>query len=112
MGVAGEVIQRLEFAEDRDIDRGARGLFQFVEGSDPAAQEQRTQFIGAERERPHNVIVPVILVPYVRNYNKSAYPPATAIRSMEHRLSASLGPLLLSESLYCFQSHCGYEGWL
>jgi hypothetical protein len=43
MGVAGEVIQRLEFAEDRDIDRGARGLFQFVEGSDPAAQEQRTQ---------------------------------------------------------------------
>src|SRR2546427_3621648 len=58
MGVAGEVIQRLEFAEDRDIDRGAEGVFQFVEGGDLAAQEQRTQFIGAKGERSHNVIVP------------------------------------------------------
>ena len=59
MGVAGEVIQRLEFAEDRDIDGGAEGLFQFVEGGDLVAQQQRAQFIGAEGERSHNVIVPV-----------------------------------------------------
>src|SRR5882724_12078478 len=70
MGVAGEVIQRLEFAEDRDIDRGAEGLLQFVERGDLASQEQRAQFIGAEGERPHNVIVPVNTDPYVRNYNK------------------------------------------
>ena len=40
MGVTGEVIQRLEFAEDRDIDRGTEGLFQFVESGDLAAQKQ------------------------------------------------------------------------
>src|ERR1700688_3609611 len=74
MGVAGEVIQRLEFAEDRDIDRGAEGLLQFVERGDLASQEQRAQFIGAAGERPHNVIVPVNADPYVRNYNKSTRP--------------------------------------
>ena len=58
MGVAGEVVQRFEFAEDGDIDRGAEGLLEFVEGGDLAAQQQRAQFIGAEREGPHNVIVP------------------------------------------------------
>jgi hypothetical protein len=30
MGVTGETIQRLEFAEDRDVNRGAEGLLQFV----------------------------------------------------------------------------------
>jgi len=30
MGVTGEIIQRLEFAEDRDVNRGAEGLLQFV----------------------------------------------------------------------------------
>src|ERR1700686_520982 len=72
MRVAGEVIQRLEFAEDRDVDRGAQSLFQFVERGGLASREQTAQFIGAEGEGPHNVIVPVNLDPYVRNYNKSA----------------------------------------
>jgi len=58
MGIAGEVIQRLEFAEDRDIDRGAEGLFQFVQSSDFVAQQKRAQGIGAEGEGSHNVIVP------------------------------------------------------
>ena len=42
MGVAGEIVQRLELAKDRDIDRGAKGLLQFVNGGDLAAQQQRT----------------------------------------------------------------------
>jgi len=75
MGVTGEIIQRLEFAEDRDIDRSAEGLFQFVESGGLAAQEQGTQFIGAKGERSHNIIVPATYAPYVRNYNKSTRPP-------------------------------------
>src|ERR1700681_4495231 len=72
MGVAGDIIQRLEFAEDRQIDSGAEGLFQFIEGGDLATQQHRTQFIGAEGERSHNVIVPIIWSLPIRNYNKSA----------------------------------------
>jgi len=83
MGVAGEIVQRLELAEDRDIDRGAEGLLQFVKGGDLAAQEQRTQFIGAKRERPHNVIVPVTYTLYVRNYNKLAHPPPLPAQARE-----------------------------
>jgi hypothetical protein len=37
MGIAGEIVQRLELAEDCDIDRGAKGLLQFVKGGDLAA---------------------------------------------------------------------------
>ena len=71
MGVAGEVIQRLNFTENRDIDRRAKGLFQFVEGGNLGAHEQRTQFVGAVGERSHNVIVPVTAGRPIRNYNKS-----------------------------------------
>ena len=58
MGVAGEIIQRFEFAEDGDIDRSAEGLFEFVKSGDLVAKEQRSQFIGAKRKGSHNVIVP------------------------------------------------------
>src|ERR1700729_1732278 len=74
MRVAADVIQGLEFAEDSHIDSGAEGLFEFIEGGDLATQQQRTQFIGAKRERSHNVIVPVKRKPFTRNYNKSARP--------------------------------------
>src|ERR1700729_4226464 len=74
MRIAGEVIQRFEFAEDSHIDYCAEGLFEFIEGGDLATQQQRTQFIGAKRERSHNVIVPVKRKPFTRNYNKSARP--------------------------------------
>ena len=70
MGVAGEVIQRFELAEDGDIDRGAEGLLQFVESGDLVAQQKRAQFMGVEGEGPHNVIVPTATVPPDRNYNK------------------------------------------
>ena len=58
MGIAGEVIQRFEFAEDGDIDRSAESLFQFVQSGDFVAQQKRAQCIGAEGEGSHNVIVP------------------------------------------------------
>ena len=48
MGVAGEVIQRFEFTEDGDIDRGAESLFQFVQSGDLVAQQKRAQGIGSE----------------------------------------------------------------
>ena len=63
MGVAGEVIQGYELAEDGDIDRGAEGLLQFAERGDLVAQQKRAQFIGVEGEGPHNVIVPTTTVP-------------------------------------------------
>jgi Rhodopirellula transposase DDE domain len=58
MGVAGEITQRLEFPKDGNVYRGAESLFQFVQSGDLIAQQKRAQFIGAEREGPHNVIVP------------------------------------------------------
>jgi len=70
MGVAGEIAQRLELAEDGDIDGSAEGLLQLVESSDPVAQQKRTQCIGAEREGSHNVIVPTMAIPHDRYYNK------------------------------------------
>ena len=74
MRVAGEVIQRPELAEDGDIDGGTEGLLQLVEGSDLVVQQQRAQCIGAEGNRPHNVIVPTWSVSPDRNYNKSNHP--------------------------------------
>jgi len=50
MGVADEVIQGFELAEDGDIDRGAEGLLQFVESGDLVAQQKRAQFMGVEGE--------------------------------------------------------------
>jgi len=59
MGVAGEVIQRLELAEDRNIDRGAKGVLHFAEGGGVVAQQKRAKFIRVEGEGSHNVIVPI-----------------------------------------------------
>ncbi len=59
MGVAGEITQRLEFAEDGDIDRRAESVFQLIHSSDLVAQQKRAQVIGAEGEGSHNVIVPI-----------------------------------------------------
>ena len=69
MGVAGEVIQRFELAEDGDIDGGTESLLQFVERGDLVAQQKRAQCIRAEGKGSHNVIVPTKAVPPNRNYN-------------------------------------------
>src|SRR5664279_4592486 len=70
MGVAGEVIEQFELAEDGDVDGVAEGLLHFVEGSDLVAQQERAQCIGAVGEGPHNVIVPTKAIPPDRYYNK------------------------------------------
>ena len=51
MGVAGEVIQRLEFAEDGDVDGGAEGLFQFVEGGDLGCAAASERSASERKER-------------------------------------------------------------
>jgi len=50
MGVAGEIVQRFEFAEDSDTECGAKGLFEFVKSGDLVAQEQRRNS-SARKER-------------------------------------------------------------
>jgi hypothetical protein len=89
MGVAGEVIQRFELAEDGDIDRGAEGLLHFVEGGDLVAQQKRAQFIGAVGDGSHNVIVPIAMIPPDRHYNKlrSGWLPLTK----DHQLAVPQG---------------------
>src|SRR5664280_1632505 len=72
MGVAAEVIQWFELAEDGDVDGVAEGLLHFVEGGDVIAQQKRAQCIGAVGEGSHNVIVPTTAIPPDRYYNKSA----------------------------------------
>jgi hypothetical protein len=37
MGIAGKVAERLELAEDGEIDGSAEGLLHFIEGGDPVA---------------------------------------------------------------------------
>src|SRR5450759_4786642 len=79
MGVAGQVIERFELAEDGDVDGVAEGLLHFVEGGDLIAQQKRAQCIGAVGEGSHNVIVPTTPIPPNRYYTKSKArrPPLT-----------------------------------
>ena len=58
MGVAGQVVEELELAEDREIGRGSEGLLEFGEGSDFVAQQVLAEDLGIEGEGSHNVIVP------------------------------------------------------
>src|SRR5260370_14081410 len=71
MGVAGEVGQGFEIAEDSDMDRGAEGMFNLGESGQLVTQQKAAQFIGAVGEGSHYVIVPTGTIPTVRNYNKS-----------------------------------------
>src|SRR5580658_11144686 len=77
MGVAGKVGQRLELAEDGEIDGSAEGLLHLIEGGDLVAQQKTAQFVGTIGEGPHNVRVPTIMIPPDRYYNKSwhGWPP-------------------------------------
>src|SRR5271169_1414847 len=81
MGIAGEVIERLELAENGDVDRVAQGLLHFVEGGDLVAQQKRAQFIRVVGEGSHNVIVPTTALPPYRYYNKTkdGWPPTPRI---------------------------------
>src|ERR1017187_3325667 len=70
MGIAGEVIERFELAEDGDVDGVAKGLLHLVEGGDLGPEPQHAQCIGAVGEESHNVIVPITTIPPDRYYNK------------------------------------------
>ena len=61
MGVAGEIVQRFEFAEDGDSSLGAEGLLEFQQRGDFVAAEQVAQRGRAESGGSHNGIVPTLL---------------------------------------------------
>ena len=71
MGIAGEIVEWLEFSEDGQVDRGAKGTFEFIEGGDLGLPQVLTQDIGVKEGRSHNVIVPTKALPY-RHYNKTS----------------------------------------
>jgi len=58
MGIAGEVIQELEFSKDGEVGAGAERRLQFGQSSDFVAQEMLAESLWVEGERAHNVRVP------------------------------------------------------
>ncbi len=59
MGIAGEVIQKLEFAKDGEVGASAERAFEFGQGCDFVAQQVLAESLGIEGEWSHNVIVPI-----------------------------------------------------
>src|SRR5580698_3964121 len=59
MGIAGKVIQNLEFAKDGEVGARAEGAFEFGQGRNFVAQQVLAQSLGIEGEWSHNVIVPI-----------------------------------------------------
>ena len=58
MGIAGEVIQELEFSKDGEVSAGAESSFELGQSGDFVAQEMLAESLGFEGEWTHNVIVP------------------------------------------------------
>src|SRR5712692_155455 len=58
VGVAGEVVELPELAQDGEAGRSAEGLLQFGQRGDLVTGQVLADQLGVERERPHNVIVP------------------------------------------------------
>jgi hypothetical protein len=71
MGIAGQVIQSLQLAKNREVGRCAQRLFEFGQGGDFVSQQVLPQGSGIEGEWAHNVIVPSPIVS-TRNYNTIA----------------------------------------
>src|SRR5439155_22311433 len=59
MRIAAEVVERLQFSEDGDVDLRAQSLLEFIQRGDFITQQKRAQCIGAEGCWAHNVIVPI-----------------------------------------------------
>lgn len=59
MGIAGQVVEKFEFAKDGEVGGGAEGLLQLRQGGDFAAEEVFAQELGVEGDGPHNVKVPI-----------------------------------------------------
>jgi hypothetical protein len=58
MGIAGQVIQELEFAKHGEVGAGAESVFEFGQGGDFVAYQVLAEGLGIEGEWAHNVIVP------------------------------------------------------
>ena len=59
MGIAGEVIQKLELAKDGEVGGGTESAFEFGQGCDFVAAQVFAEGLGIEGEWSHNnVIVP------------------------------------------------------
>jgi len=58
MGIAGQVIQELEFAKHGEVGAGAESVFEFGQGGDFVAYQVLVEGLGIEGEWAHNVIVP------------------------------------------------------
>ncbi len=59
MRITAEVVQRLQFSEDGDVDGSAESVLEIIQSGDFIAQQKRAQCIGAEGSWSHNVIVPI-----------------------------------------------------
>ena len=57
MGIAGEVIEELEFSKDGEVGAGAESSFEFGQSSNFVAQEMLAESLRVEGERAHNVRV-------------------------------------------------------
>src|SRR5271169_1022684 len=98
MRVTGEIIQRLELAEDGDVDRSAEGLLHIVESGDLKTQQKRAQVLRAVGDGSHNVIVPIKEKPPDRNYNKSGGGQRLMTESSLRSYSQCVESACLSES--------------
>jgi hypothetical protein len=58
MSIAGQVIQKLEFAKDSEVGTGAESGFKLGQRGDFVTQEVLAEGLGVEREWTHNDIVP------------------------------------------------------
>ena len=58
MGIAGQVIQKLEFAKDGEVGAAAERAFEFGQSCDFASQQVLAEGLGIKGEWAHNVIVP------------------------------------------------------
>src|ERR1019366_3649732 len=84
-GIAGQVIQGLEFAKHGEIGAGAESVFEFGQGGDFVAYQVLAEGLGIEGEWAHNVIVPTeptFHSELSHNYWMSIGPPTGALRPM------------------------------
>jgi hypothetical protein len=58
MRVAGEIVERFQLAEDRDIDGGAERLLQLGERGDSLPVQVSAEDVCVEGDGAHNVRVP------------------------------------------------------
>ena len=59
MGIAGEIVELLQFSEDGQVDRGTESALEFVKGGDFGLEQVLTQDVRVKEGWSHNVIVPI-----------------------------------------------------